>query len=105
MVEGPTGRSFLKPFMQRALVAELLAILTISVVGMVGGAQGYQLPGRTLAHGVLPGIALTWCLLGGWPPQVTGCRRIVRIFGAAVRRGSERYTSWCLPLGGIRASR
>ncbi|HKX76371.1 MAG TPA: zinc ABC transporter permease AztB [Acidimicrobiia bacterium] len=45
-------------FMQRALVAGLLAVITTSLVGTWVVLRGLSFLGDALAHGVLPGIAL-----------------------------------------------
>ncbi|MCY4664802.1 MAG: metal ABC transporter permease [Acidimicrobiaceae bacterium] len=47
-------------FMQRALYAGLLAVLTTSVVGTWVVLRGMSFLGDALAHGVLPGIALAF---------------------------------------------
>ncbi len=49
-------------FMQRALYAGLLAVLTTSVVGTWVVLRGMSFLGDALAHGVLPGIALAFIL-------------------------------------------
>ena len=46
------------PFMRRALLAGLLAVLATSVVGTWVVLRGLTFLGDALAHGVLPGIAL-----------------------------------------------
>ncbi len=45
-------------FMQRALLAGLLAVITTSLVGTWVVLRGLSFMGDALAHGVLPGIAL-----------------------------------------------
>jgi ABC-type Mn2+/Zn2+ transport system permease subunit len=47
-------------FMQRALVAGLLAVLATSVVGTWVVLRGMSFLGDALAHGVLPGIAIAF---------------------------------------------
>ena len=49
-------------FMQRALYAGLLAVLTTSVVGTWVVLRGMSFLGDALAHGVLPGIALAFII-------------------------------------------
>jgi len=55
---------FTVDFMQRALVAGLLAALTCSLVGTWVVLRGLTFMGDALAHGVLPGIAIAYVLLG-----------------------------------------
>ncbi len=52
------------PFMQRALLAGFLAVLSTSVVGTWVVLRGLSFLGDALAHGVLPGIAVAF-ILGG----------------------------------------
>ena len=47
-------------FMQRALLAGVLAAITCSVVGTWVVLRGLAFMGDALAHGVLPGIALAF---------------------------------------------
>ncbi len=47
-------------FMQRALIAGLLAVVTTSVIGTWVVIRGLTFIGDALAHGVLPGIALAF---------------------------------------------
>ncbi len=49
-------------FMQRALYAGLLVVITTSVVGTWVVLRGMSFLGDALAHGVLPGIALAFIL-------------------------------------------
>ena len=49
-------------FMQRALYAGLLVVLTTSVVGTWVVLRGMSFLGDALAHGVLPGIALAFII-------------------------------------------
>lgn len=49
-------------FMQKALLAGLLAVLTTSVVGTWVVLRGLSFLGDALAHGVLPGIAIAFLL-------------------------------------------
>ena len=52
-------------FMQRALIAGVLAAVTCSLVGTWVVLRGLTFMGDALAHGVLPGIAVAYVLLGG----------------------------------------
>lgn len=52
-------------FMQRALIAGVLAAVTCSLVGTWVVLRGLSFMGDALAHGVLPGIALAYILAGG----------------------------------------
>ena len=52
------------PFMQRALYAALLAVLSTSIIGTWVVLRGLSFLGDALAHGVLPGIAIA-LILGG----------------------------------------
>ncbi len=49
-------------FMQRALLAALLAVIVTSVVGTWVVLRGLSFLGDALAHGVLPGVALAWVI-------------------------------------------
>ena len=49
-------------FMQRALYAGLLVVLTTSVVGIWVVLRGMSFLGDALAHGVLPGVALAFII-------------------------------------------
>ena len=53
---------FTNVFMQRALYAGLLVVLTTSVVGTWVVLRGMSFLGDALAHGVLPGIALAFII-------------------------------------------
>ncbi len=50
--------AFEPAFMQRALVAGLLAVIATSLVGTWVVLRGLAFLGDALAHGVIPGIAL-----------------------------------------------
>ena len=50
------------PFMQRALLASALAVLSTSVAGSWVILRGMSFLGDALAHGVLPGIAIAFIL-------------------------------------------
>lgn len=52
-------------FMQRALLAGVLAAITCSLVGTWVVLRGLTFMGDALAHGVLPGIAIAYVALGG----------------------------------------
>jgi manganese/iron transport system permease protein len=49
-------------FMQRSLLAALLAVLTTSVVGTWVVLRGLAFMGDALAHGVIPGVAIAFLL-------------------------------------------
>lgn len=49
-------------FMQRALVAGVLAVITTSVIGTWVVLRGLSFMGDALAHGVLPGVAFAFLL-------------------------------------------
>lgn len=53
---------FALDFMQRSLLASLLAVLTTSVVGTWVVLRGLSFMGDALAHGVIPGIAVAFLL-------------------------------------------
>lgn len=67
-------------FMQRALAAGVLAVLTTSLVGTWVILRGLAFMGDALAHGVLPGIALA--LLLGIHPMVGAAVAAVVMVGA-----------------------
>lgn len=52
-------------FMQRALLAGVLAAITCSLVGTWVVLRGLSFMGDALAHGVLPGIAVAYVIAGG----------------------------------------
>ena len=56
---------FAAGFMQRALLAGVLAAVTCSLVGTWVVLRGLTFMGDALAHGVLPGIAVAYILVGG----------------------------------------
>ncbi len=60
--------AFEPAFMQRALLAGLLAVLATSVVGTWVVLRGLAFLGDALAHGVIPGIALA--VLWGFSPII-----------------------------------
>lgn len=62
-------------FMQRALYAGLLVVLTTSVVGTWVVLRGMSFLGDALAHGVLPGIALAF---------IVGVHTTIGAFAAAI---------------------
>lgn len=67
---GPVDRLVCEPFafgfMQRALLAGMMAVITTSVVGSWVVMRGLSFMGDALAHGVVPGIALA--VLVGFDP-------------------------------------
>ncbi len=67
-------------FMQRALAAGVLAVLTTSVVGTWVILRGLAFMGDALAHGVLPGIAVA--LLLGLNPVLGAAVAAVVMVGA-----------------------
>lgn len=56
---------FTVDFMQRALLAGVLAAVTCALVGTWVVLRGLTFMGDALAHGVLPGIALAYVVFGG----------------------------------------
>ncbi len=74
------------PFMQRALYAGLMAVLSTSVVGTWVVLRGLSFLGDALAHGVLPGIAIAF-ILGGNVTLGALLAALVMVSGiSAVRR-------------------
>jgi len=67
-------------FMQRALAAGVLAVLTTSVVGTWVILRGLAFMGDALAHGVLPGIAVA--LLLDLPPMLGAAVAALVMVGA-----------------------
>ena len=53
---------FAYDFMQRSLLASLLAVVTTSVVGTWVVLRGLSFMGDALAHGVVPGVAIAFLL-------------------------------------------
>lgn len=51
-----------QPFIQRVLLAGVLAVLTTSLIGTWVVLRGLTFMGDALAHGVIPGIALAFAL-------------------------------------------
>jgi ABC-type Mn2+/Zn2+ transport system permease subunit len=51
-----------QPFMQRVLLAGVLAVVTTSLIGTWVVLRGLTFMGDALAHGVIPGIALAFAL-------------------------------------------
>ena len=65
--------AFEPTFMQRALLASLVAVVATSVIGTWVVLRGLSFLGDALAHGVIPGIALA--VLWGFSPVVArSCR-------------------------------
>ena len=60
--------AFEPTFMQRALLASLVAVVATSVIGTWVVLRGLSFLGDALAHGVIPGIALA--VLWGFSPVV-----------------------------------
>lgn len=60
--------AFEPAFMQRALLAGLLAVVATSLVGTWVVLRGLALVGEALSHGVIPGIALA--VLWGFSPVI-----------------------------------
>ena len=74
-------------FMQRALLAGLLAVVASSVVGTWVVLRGLSFLGDALAHGVIPGLALA--VLWGFSPTV-GALAAALVMGGAVTLVSHR---------------
>ena len=78
-------------FMQRALVAGLLAVVTTSVVGTWVILRGLAFMGDALAHGVLPGIAVA-LLLGVSPVLGAAVAALVMIGAISVVHRTTRLS-------------
>jgi len=78
-------------FMQRALVAGLLAVVTTSVVGTWVILRGLAFMGDALAHGVLPGIAVA-LLLGVNPVLGAAVAALVMIGAISVVHRTTRLS-------------
>ncbi len=76
-------------FMQRALLAGLLAVVATSVVGTWVVLRGLAFLGDALAHGVIPGIALA--VLWGFSP-IAGALAAAAVMGGMVTMVSSRST-------------
>lgn len=81
--------AFEPAFMQRALLAGILAVVATSVVGTWVVIRGLAFMGDALAHGVVPGLALA--TLWGFSP-VIGALGAALIMGLAVSLVSNRTT-------------
>ena len=81
--------AFEPAFMQRALVAGLLAVVATSLVGTWVVLRGLAFLGDALAHGVIPGIALA--VLWGFHP-VIGAMVAAAVMAALVTVVSSRST-------------
>jgi ABC-type Mn2+/Zn2+ transport system permease subunit len=81
--------AFEPAFMQRALLAGVLAVVATSVVGTWVVIRGLAFMGDALAHGVVPGLALA--ALWGFSP-VIGALGAALIMGLAVSLVSNRTT-------------
>lgn len=73
--------AFEPAFMQRALVAGLLAAVAASTVGIWVVLRGLAFIGDALAHGVVPGVALA--ILWGFPPAL-GALAAALVMGGTV---------------------
>jgi len=76
-------------FMQRALLASMLAVVVTAVVGTWVVLRGLSFLGDALAHGVLPGVALAWSL--GISPSIGALVAAVVMVGG-IRVVKERTT-------------
>jgi len=72
-------------FMQKALLAGLLAVLSTSVVGTWVVLRGMSFLGDALAHGVLPGIAIAF-VLGTSTTLGAFAAAIVMVLGVSLLR-------------------
>ena len=79
--------AFEPTFMQRALLAGLLAAVATAVVGTWVVLRGLTFLGDALAHGVIPGLALA--VLWGFSPTV-GALGAALVMGGAVTLVSHR---------------
>lgn len=81
--------AFEPAFMQRALLAGVLAVVATSVVGTWVVIRGLAFLGDALAHGVVPGLALA--TLWGFSPFI-GALTAALVMGMAVSIVSNRTT-------------
>lgn len=81
--------AFEPAFMQRALLAGILAVVATSVVGTWVVIRGLAFMGDALAHGVVPGLALA--TLWGFSPFI-GALGAALVMGLAVSLVSNRTT-------------
>ena len=81
--------AFEPAFMQRALLAGVLAVVATSVVGTWVVIRGLTFLGDALAHGVVPGLALA--TLWGFSPFL-GALAAALVMGVAVSVVSNRTT-------------
>lgn len=79
-------------FMQRALVAGVLAAVTCSLVGTWVVLRGLSFMGDALAHGVLPGIAIAYILVGGGDVATTVGAAVAAVVVIAGVNAVERYS-------------
>lgn len=84
---GPITEAFEPSFMQRALVAGLIASVASAVVGTWIVLRGLTFLGDALAHGVIPGLALA--VLWGFSP-VVGALVSALVMSAAVTAVGRR---------------
>ena len=78
-------------FMQRALAAGVLAVLTTSLVGTWVILRGLAFMGDALAHGVLPGIAVA-LLLGVHPMLGAAVAAVVMVGAISLVHRTTRLT-------------
>lgn len=81
------NEAFDPAFMQRALLAGVLAVVATSVVGTWVVIRGLAFLGDALAHGVIPGIALA--VLWGFSPML-GALGAAVVMGLAITVVSSR---------------
>ncbi len=81
--------AFEPAFMQRALLAGILAVVATSVVGTWVVLRGLAFLGDALAHGVIPGIAIA--VLWGFSP-IGGALVAAAVMGGMVTLVSSRTT-------------
>ncbi len=86
---GRVLEAFEPEFMQRALIAGLLAVVATSLVGTWVVLRGLAFLGDALAHGVIPGIALA--VLWGFSP-IVGALVAAAVMAGLVTLVSSRPT-------------
>lgn len=79
-------------FMQRALLAGVLAAVTCSLVGTWVVLRGLTFMGDALAHGVLPGIAVAYIVLGGGDVATTIGAAVAAVIVIAGVNVVQRYS-------------
>ena len=80
--------AFEPAFMQRALLAGLIAVIATSLVGTWVVLRGLAFLGDALSHGVIPGIALA--VLWGFSP-IVGALAAALVMGGLVTLVSSRH--------------